>query len=388
MTFLGLSAKNALRNRFRTVLTVLGVAIAVLAFVMLRTVVWAYNVGVEAAAPDRIVTRHKVTFVMQLPKRYIDTIRQEPGVTVATWANWFGGKDPKHDREFFSTLAVDPETYFQVYTDVAVAPADLAAFKENRRGAIVGDVIAKKFGWKVGDKVSLKSPIFPGDWEFAISGIYTATRKSVDRSTFLFHWNYLNEGMAARQRDQIGWVVAKVSNPARTADMSLAIDRKFDERDTQTLSQSEGAFNASFLGMFTAVLKAIDVVSIVIIGIMMLILGNTIAMGARERTQEYGALRAIGFLPRHLAVFVLGESFTIGVLGGTVGLLLSYPIVQLGMGRFLEENMGSFFPYFRISPGNALLAMLLAVGMSLVAAGIPAWNVTRLRVVDALRRVA
>ena len=388
MTFLGLSAKNALRNRFRTVLTVLGVAIAVLAFVMLRTVVWAYNVGVEAAAPDRIVTRHKVTFVMQLPKRYIDTIRQEPGVTVATWANWFGGKDPKHDREFFSTLAVDPETYFQVYTDVAVAPADLAAFKENRRGAIVGDVIAKKFGWKVGDKVSLKSPIFPGDWEFSISGIYTATRKSVDRSTFLFHWNYLNEGMAARQRDQIGWVVAKVSNPARTADMSLAIDRKFDERDTQTLSQSEGAFNASFLGMFTAVLKAIDVVSIVIIGIMMLILGNTIAMGARERTQEYGALRAIGFLPRHLAVFVLGESFTIGVLGGTVGLLLSYPIVQLGMGRFLEENMGSFFPYFRISPGNALLAMLLAVGMSLVAAGIPAWNVTRLRVVDALRRVA
>ncbi len=377
-----------MRNRFRTTLTVFGVAIAVLAFIMLRTVVWAYNIGVESAAPDRIVTRHKVTFVMWLPKRYIDTVRQEPGVKMATWASWFGGKDPKHEQEFFSTLAVDAETYFDVYNDCAVKPAELAAFKENRRGAIVGDAIAKKMNWKVGDRIALKSQIFPGDWEFAISGIYTATRKSVDRSTFLFHWNYLNEGMPSSTKDKIGWIVTKVSDPARTADMSLAIDRKFDDRDTQTLSQSEGAFNAGFLGMFTAVLKAIDIVSIIIMLIMMLILGNTIAMGARERTQEYGALRAIGFLPRHLAVFVLGESFTIGVLGGIVGLALSYPIVQLGMGRFLEENMGSFFPYFRISGGNALLAVALAVGMSLVAAGIPAWSVTRLRVVDALRRVA
>ena len=193
--------------------------------------------------------------------------------------------------------------------------------------------------------------------------------------------------MPERRKDQIGWIITRVDDPARTAEVSAAIDKLFDDRDVQTLSMSERAMNVSFLGMISAVLRAVDIVSLVILGIMMLILGNTIAMGVRERTNEYGVMRAIGFLPRHVAIFVLGEAVTIGVLGGGLGLALSYPLVERGLGRWLEENMGSFFPYFRVTAGTALTALALAVALGLVAALLPAYRAARLDVVDALRRV-
>ncbi|MCU0686170.1 MAG: FtsX-like permease family protein [Polyangiaceae bacterium] len=388
MTGATLALRNVWRNRFRAALTALGVAVTVLTFVLLRTIIWAYTMGAEVAAKDRVVTRHKITFVMPLPKRYADSVRAEPGVTRATWANWFGGKDPKHENEFFSTLAVDPKTYFEVYDEMRLPAGQLEAFQQDRRGAIVGDVIARKLGWKVGDKVSLASQIFPGDWEFHVVGIYEATRKSVDRSQFIFHFDYLNESLPVARRDQIGWVISRVSDPGRTADIGRAIDQTFDEKDVQTISQSEGAFNASFLGMFSAVLRAIDVVSLAILLVMMLILGNTVAMGVRERTHEYGTMRAIGFLPRHVAWLVFGEALATGAIGGLLGLALAYPIVEKGMGRYIEENMGGFFPYFQIAPATAALALGLALALGALAALVPAYQASRLNVVDALRRVA
>jgi putative ABC transport system permease protein len=383
-----LAVRNVWRNRFRATLTAAGVAVTVVAFVLLRTIIWAYTVSSEVAAKDRVVTRHKVTFVMPLPKRYVDVVREAPGVKEVTWANWFGGKDPKHENDFFATLAVDPKTFFQVYDEMRVPADQLEAWKQDRRGAIVGDVIARKLGWKVGDRVAITSQIFPGDWEFHIAGIYEATRKSVDRSQFLFHWDYLNETQPQRARDQVGWVVSRVNDPNRTADVSVALDKTFDERDVQTLSQSEGAFNTSFLGMFSAVLKAIDVVSLAILLIMMLILGNTVAMGVRERTHEYGTLRAIGFLSKHVVWLVVGEAVATGALGGLLGLALAYPIVEKGMGRFIEENMGGFFPYFQIAPATAALALGLALALGGLAAVWPAWQASRMNVVGALRRVA
>lgn len=387
MNLITLAARNSLRNRFRTLLTVLGVAVAVLSFVTLRTVIYSWTISVEAAAKDRIGTRHKVTFIMTLPKRYIDEVRAVPGVVGATWSNWFGGKDPKHEREFFATLAVDTATVLQVYDEMLVPPAQVAAWKDDRKGAIVGDVLAKKLGWKVGDRVTLQGTIFPGDWEFHISGIYTATRKSVDRSTFMFHWAYLNESVPERARDQLGWITSRIDNPSRTAEISQAIDRLFEDREVQTLSMSEKAMNNSFLGMLSAVLQAVDIVSIVILVILMLILGNTIAMGVRERTHEYGVLRAVGFLPKHLAVFVVAEALTIGLLGGVLGLLMAFPLVERGMGRWIEENMGSIFPYFRIAPVTAAGALGLALLLALLAAAVPAYQAARLNVITALRRL-
>lgn len=386
MSLARLAATNILRNPLRSALTVAGVAVAVVTFLLLRTVIWSYNVAAEQAVPDRVVTRHKVTFIMPLPKRYIDDIRGTPGVKAATWATWWGGTEPNHPSEFFATFAVDPSTWLEVFDEMVVAPADVQAWRDDRQGAIVGDLLATKFGWKTGDTVTLQSTIFEGDWQFRIRGIYQVTRKTFDRQTFMFHWDYFNEKMPEGSGEVIGWVTSRTSGSP--TDVGRAIDAKFDEKDVQTVSQDEATFQRSFLAGFSAVLFAINVVSWVILGIMMMILGNTVAMGVRERTCEYGVLRAIGFLPRHLALLVLGEAATLGLVGGAVGLLCAFPVVEWGIGRFVEENMSGFFPYFRISAGNAAAAFGLAFGLAALASCIPAYQTSRLKVVDALRRVA
>jgi putative ABC transport system permease protein len=392
VTLIGLAARNLTRNKVRTVLTVLGVAVAVLTFVFLRTIVSAWTVAADFAAKDRIVTRHKITFIMTLPKRYVDDVRGAAGVKNATFLSWFGGRDPAHETEFFGTFAVDTDTYFGVYDEMVVPAAQLDAWKNDRAGAIVGDVLAQKLGWKVGDRVTLESGIFPAPsgqtWTFTIDGIYTATAKSVDRSTFHFHWAYLNDALPERARDQVGWIVSRIADPSRSADATRALDDLFDARDVQTLSQDERAFNASFLAGISAVLRAIDVVSLAILAVMGLVLGNTIAMGVRERTSEHGVLRAIGFLPRSIAGFVLAEGVLLGLTGGLFGLAIAYPFVERGVGRWLEENMGAMFPYFRVMPSDALATLGAVVTLAALASVVPALGAARLRVTEALRRVA
>lgn len=388
MNLVTVAAKNIGRNKGRTFLTVLGASVAIITFVLLRTVLGAWYVGIEAAAKDRIGTRHKVSFILQLPRKYIDDIRGVPGVKAASFANWFGGKDPKNPNEFFATLAVEPKTFFDVYDEMVVDPAIKQKWIENRKGAILGDVLAKKLGVKPGDRVTIDGTIYPGSWQFDVVGIYQATRKSVDRSQFIFQYDYLNESLPPERRDEIGWVLARVDDPTRSGEVCAAIDKMFDDRDVQTVTMSEKAMGLSGMAMMSAILSALDIVSVVILLIMTLILGNTIAMGVRERTNEYGVLRAIGFRPGHIMVFVLGEALTVGLLAGLMGLALSYPLVELGMGRFLEENMGAFFPYFRIEKTTMAMSLLLAMGLSVLASLIPAYQASRLRVTDALRRVA
>jgi putative ABC transport system permease protein len=387
MTLFGIAARNVKRNKARTFLTVLGAAVAILAFILLRTVLTAWNVAVEYSAKDRLGTRHKVSFILPLPKKYIDQVRAVPGVKAATYANWFGGKDPKDPQNFFATLAIEPESFFVVLDEAVVPDDQKQKFMEDRRGCIIGDVLARKLGVKPGDTITLAGTIFPGDWQFNVSGIYTASRKSLDRSQFLFHWNYLNDSVPDRRKDQIGWIMTRIDDPAKGPAISAEIDKIFDEKDVQTTTMSERAMNNSFMAMLSAILTALNIVSIIILLIMMMILGNTIAMGVRERTSEYGVLRALGFLPKHVAMFVLGEAVTIGVLAGLAGILISYPIVDLGMGRFLEENMGGFFPYFRIEISTMVQAFFLAVGLAVVAALLPAYRASKLSVTNALRRV-
>jgi putative ABC transport system permease protein len=387
MTLIGLGARNVRRNLVRTGLTGLGVAIALVAFLLLRTVISAWTAAADHAATDRIATRHRVTFILTLPKRYVEDIRQVPGVSQVTYMSWFGAKHPTREQDFFATIAVDPPSFLEVYDEVDVPQDQRERWLGNRRGALIGDSLAKQFGWKVGDRVTLAGTIFPGDWEFEIDGIYTSKRKSIDRSTLWFHWDYMNESVDARSQDQVGWIPARVNDPGAAAEVARRIDQVFESRDVQTLSMSERAMNTSFLGMLSAVLTAIDYVSFVILLIMGLILGNTIAMGVRERTLEYGVLRAIGFLPKHLALFVVGEALTIGLIGAALGLALGVPFVNQAVGRFLEENMGAFFPYFRAAPEDIALAGGLALLLALLASAIPAYQAARLEVTHALRRV-
>jgi putative ABC transport system permease protein len=389
MRISSIGVRNVLRKRVRTVLTSLGVAIAIITFVLQRTVLSAWTAAADFASPDRLVTRHKVSFIMSMPGKYVTEIQQTQGIQTTSAAHWFGGKDPNRPNEFFGSMAVD-DSFLEVYDEVALGPGEKEAWEQDRTGAVVGIALAKKFGWKPGDRVTLRGTIYPGDWQFTVRGVYKATRRSIDQASFFFHYDYLNEWVKQnrpRSADQVGWIASRIQPGLRPADVAKGLDAHFEERDIQTLSQDEHSFNTSFLGMISAVLKALDVVSLVILVIMMLILGNTIAMGVRERTHEYGVLRAIGFLPRHIAMFVLGEAATVGVLGGGIGLLIAYPFVEKGLGRFLEENMGQIFPFVRIDPAVAGIALGLAIVLGLFAAIIPAYQASKLDVVTSLRKV-
>jgi putative ABC transport system permease protein len=390
VTLGSIAVKNIRRNLFRTVLTMLGVIVAMMAFLLLRTVITSWLMGVELAAKDRVATRHKVTFIMTLPKRYVEDVRAVPGVKEVAYFNWFGAKMAGKEDAFFGNMATDPESFLRVYDEIVVPEDQKKNWFENRQGALVGAALAKSLGLKVGDKITLKGTIFPGDWPMTVEGIYTTTRKSIDQSTLWFHWKYLNESpvLTPPMKDQVGWITSKIDNASQAASITKKIDTMFDTRDVQTLSMDEGSMNASFMGMFATLLKAIDLVSIVILVIMMLILGNTIAMGTRERTHEYGVLRAIGFMPKHLAFFVLGEAAVIGLLGGLVGVGLSYFMVNNGMGQAIEENSGGMFLYFRMKESHALAGIAIATVSAALAAAVPAYRASKLDVIDALRRVA
>jgi putative ABC transport system permease protein len=325
--------------------------------------------------------------IMTLPKRYVDDVKNLQGVQGVTYMNWFGGKLPGKEDQFFATMAVDPKSFLEVYDEVSVPEDQKAKWLEDRRGALVGSTLAKQFGWKVGDRVILEGSIYPGQWDYTIDGIYTAARKSLDQSSFYFHWDYLNESLPAAQQEQVGWIASKVPDAGQAANVAKRIDALFDPRDIQTLSMSERAMNTSFLGMMSTLLNALQIVSVVILLIMMLILGNTIAMGVRERTHEYGVLRAIGFLPKHLSWFVIGEATVLGLLGGALGVGIGIPLINQGVGRFIEENFGGFFPYFRVAQGDVVVAIALSIMLAVVAAVVPAYQAGKLRVVDALRKL-
>jgi putative ABC transport system permease protein len=271
-----------------------------------------------------------------------------------------------------------------------VPPEQKEAWLKDPQGALVGEVLAKKMGWKVGDKVMLVSGIYADmpEWEFHVQGTYGSRRKGADRSTFFFHWEYMNKNINARAQDQIGWMVSRIDEPGRTADVGLTLDKGFEEREVQTRSQDEHSFATSFLAGASAVLNAFDVISIVILVIMLLIVGNTIAMGARERTNEYGVLKALGFSNGMVAGFVVGEAMMIAALGGLVGIGLAYPFIEKALGPYLEDNLGGLIRHFRVDGRVAAAAIVLPLLLGAAAAIIPAVRAARLRVVDALRRVA
>jgi putative ABC transport system permease protein len=380
--------RNLFRRRGRTITTIITVAVAVLIFSAIRTVVTEWEAGAAAASKDRLATRHKVSITMQLPKRYVDDVRGTPGVKAASWANWFGAKDPKERVPFFAGFAVDQDTWFDVMDEFQVEPAQLAEWKQTPNGAIIGDQLAKSFGVKVGDKMIVNSDIYPGDWEFKVVGIYTPLRRTADRNTLVFRWDYLNnDPRNAFGKDQVGWMVERIDDPAQSASIAKAVDTKFDEKDDQTLTMSERAFQLSFLGAFSAVLKAFDIVSLAILLIMTLILANTIAMSVRERTHEYGVLRAIGFSPGYILGFIVGESVLIAAIGGVLGLLITLGLINGMIGPFIENNMSGMFPYFKTPSNVMILGLGAAVVVGIIAGIVPAIRASRLKVTDALRRI-
>lgn len=398
MSLVFLALKNAFRNRVRLALTALAVAVALTAFVAMQTAVKSYEDAVEYSRRDRVVTRHRVSFVLPLPERYVSDLRElrapdgEPFFEKVTFASWFGGRVPGREQEFFSSTAIDPDAFFDVYDEMEVDPGALEAFRGDRTSAIVGADLAERMGWNAGDRVTLESPLYPdpesGPWTFTIAGTYRPRARSVDARAFVFHWQRFDQALPPAERHKVGWIISRASSPERAREALATIDPMFEASDVPTISQDERAFTTGFMGMVSAVLDAVDVLSLVILVVVLLVLANAISMSVRERSKEHATLAAIGFGRAHVAMLVLIEAMFIAAIGGVLGLAVSYGIVAQGLGPAIESELAAIFPDFDVAPITLALAFLASLVLGLGAAAVPAVFAARLRVTNALRRVA
>lgn len=384
MRILKLFFLNAFRHKLRTGLTILGITIAILAFGMLRTMVNAWYAGVEASSANRLVIRNAISLVFPLPLAYKDKIRQVGGVSLVSWGNWFGGVYVE-EKNFFPNFAVEPRSFLALYPEYLIPDLQRASFLSDRRGAVAGKKVADKFGWKVGDTVTLKGTIFPGNWEFTIRGIYRGKDRSVDETQFFFHWDYLDETMkktAPRRAGQVGYYIIGISNPNLAGEVSTAIDATFKNSLAETLTETEKAFQMSFVSMTEAILIAIQLVSIVIIVIIMAVVANTMAMTARERIGEYAVFKTLGFGGWFIAGLIFGESLFISLLGTAIGIGLTFPVAAA-----FADYLGTYFPIFFVEKATVLMDLAAGVLVGVVAALFPTWRAVRIRIADGLRRI-
>jgi putative ABC transport system permease protein len=377
--------RNTLRHKLRSLLTILGIAVAVMAFVLLRTVVTAWYVGVEASAANRLITRHAVSFVFPLPYAYRDRIAQVPGVERVTFAVWFSGVYIDKNQ-FFARMAVDSNTFFDVYPEFLVDSKEFEAFRRQRNATIIGVDIAERYNLKIGDIMPVEGDIFPGRWEFVVRGIYRPRDKTTDPSGMFFHWQYLEE-KARQEKDQragqVGWYVVRISDPDNAAVVSEAIDQLFANSRAETKTETERAFQQSFLSSMGSVITAMDVMSFVIIGIILLVLANTMIMSARERTHEYAVLKTLGFSGRHIFTLIAGESLLLSLLGSATGIGITFPAVQ-GFQTALPKG---WFPVFYVEPQTIVIGCLAGLLVGLTASLIPARRAVTSRIVEGLRYV-
>jgi putative ABC transport system permease protein len=388
MFVLRLVLKNALRHKLRTFLTILGIAIAIMSFGFLRTIVTAWSAGVKASAANRMITRHAVSFIFPLPLAYRDKIARIPGVDQVSYANWFGGKykDPNDWKNFFPRMAVDVENYLDLYPEFILSADDLEAFKKERSACIVGAKLAREHGLKRGDLIPIDGDIYPGKWEFVVRGIYEGKDATVDETQMFFHWQYLDERVGQTQPirvGNVGWYILNVGKPDDMARVARDVDAFFLNSRAATKTETEKEFQQSFVSMSSAIISSLEVISVIIIGIILLVLANTIVMAARERTTEYAVLKTLGFRPYHVIGLIGGESMLIALVGGALGLALTFPVVGGFAGAF-----PTFFPVVEIQIGTILLAIAVAVLAGFVAALFPTIRTLRSRIADGLRAVA
>ena len=384
MRIIKLLFRNAFRHKLRTWLTILGMTVAILAFGMLRTLVSAWYAGVEASSANRLVTRNSISLVFSLPISYKDKIRQVDGVTQVSYGNWFGGIyiDEKH---FFANFAVEQKTYLELYPELVLPPARKDAFLRDRRSAIAGRKLAERYGWKIGDTITLKGTIFPGNWDFVLRGIYSGRDRSTDETMFLFHWDYLNETLKKtipRRADQVGFFMIGIKNPGLAAEVSVAVDKLFKNSLAETLTETEKAFQLSFISMTEAIVVAIQLVSFVVIIIIMAVVANTMAMTTRERLGEYSILKALGFGGWYIAALIFGESLVITSSGCALGIAATFPAADV-----FKKMLSMYFPIFNVAPETIYMDVAASLVVGITAAIVPTLHAARIRIADGLRRI-
>ena len=376
--------KNAFRHKLRTGLTMLGLVVAICAFGLLRTIVDAWYAGVEGSSSTRLITRSNISLTFALPLNYAQRLRAVEGVQQVSWSNWFGGVYIT-ERNFFPQFAVDAATYLPLYPEYRIPDAERLAFLRDRQGVLVGRKLADKFGWKLGDQIPLRGTIYPGTWAFNLRGIWDGAEAKTDESQLLMHWAYINETIRQknpRRADAVGVYLLGIDEPNNAALIGQRVDTLFANSLAETMTETEAAFQLSFVSMSEAILVAVRAVSLIIVLIIMAVMANTMTMTARDRLAEYATLKALGFSPGFVVRLLLGESLLIAALGGVAGLLLTWPLAAA-----FRSAAGTLFPIFQVSQLTMGLQLAAALGVGLVAAAWPAWRMSRIDIVAGLRHV-
>jgi putative ABC transport system permease protein len=381
--FVWLVIKSARRSKRRTTLTVLSVAIAVFLFASLRAVLDGFSAAAEASSSTRIVTERSTSLFFSMPISHADAIRSTPGVQDVTWANWFGGvyKDPKN---FFAQYAIEPVSYLRMYPEILLRPEEKQAFLDDRTGCIVGDGLARNYGFKLGDRITLQVGIptyGTMDFDFTVRGIYRSGGATVDNQSMMFHWKYADE--RSTPKGQAGWYISQIANPDQAAQVAGAIDRQFANSPFETKTDTEKAFQNTFVSMFGNINLLLGSIALAVVITTLFVAGNTMAMSVRERTTEIAIMRTLGFQSATIFLMIAGEGLLMALGGGLLGAILARLLVNPS---FLPA--GGFIPEITVSSINVAMGVGLSAAIGIIAGLIPATMASRLKIVDALRRVA
>ena len=383
MKYVALILKSARRSKRRTILTIVSVALAVFLFASLRAVLDGFNAAADASSSTRIITLRSTSMIFNMPTSHADTIRSVAGVRDLAWANWFGGiyKDPNN---FFANIAIDAESYLRLYPEIRLPDDQRRAFLEDRTGCILGEGLAKRFKFTVGDTFVLKPGIpYYGtqDYNFTVRGIYTSDGAAVDNQTMFFHWKYADE--RGTVHGQVGWYVSLIADPEQEARIATAIDQKFANSPFETKTDTEKAFQTSFVKMFGNLNLLLGSIALAVVITTLFVAGNTMAMSVRERTTELAVMRTLGFPSGTIFGLVAGEGVLMSVVGGAIGVVLARLVINPNI-----LSGGGFIPALNMSGLNTIIAFGLSGGIGIVAGLIPATMASRLKIVDALRKVA
>ncbi|MEO8679404.1 MAG: FtsX-like permease family protein [Vicinamibacterales bacterium] len=381
MKFLPLLWSSLWRKKTRTIFTLLSVFVAFLLFGLLMTIRTAFSFGVEIAGIDRLILIHKVSLIMPLPISYLERLRATEGVSMATHQTWFGGvyQDPSN---FFAQMAVEPQPFMRIYPEFKLPPEQMAAWLADRQGAVVGVDLAKRFGWKLGDKIPIQGTIWrpkQGEiWEFNIVGLYDG-EAGVDKTQLFFRYDYLDENRG-RGEGLVGWYVVKIAEASQAQEMSAKFDAMFANSSAETKTTTEKGFVEGFAKQMGDIGAIMIAILIAVLFTMLLVAANTMAQSVRERTAEVGVLKTLGFSNASILALVLSESVLIAVIGGGLGLLAAWVIVQGG------DPTGGMLPVFMLPTRDVSAGAALVLLLGVVAGVLPAVNAMQLKITDALRR--
>ena len=383
MKFLPLIWSNLRRRKLRTLLTLLSIAVAFILYGYLAAIARALDQGVSVAGADRLLARHRVSITQPLPQTAGPRIARLAGVRLVTPVLWFGGiyKDPKN---FFGQMAVVPEPFLAMYPEYLLPEDQLQAWLRTKNGVIVGRKTAERFGWKVGDRIPLQPTIWQhkdglAAWEFEIVGIFDGAKQGTDTTNFFLRYDYIEE---ARRfgKGLVTWFSVQVANPEEAAAVAERIDREFANSPTETKTETEGAFLRGWarqIGDITTIMAAILAAVFFTI---LLVAGNTMAQSVRERTDELGVLKAMGFTNTGVLALVLGESCFLSGLGGGAGLLAAWLLIRTG------DPTGGALPMFYFPAERVAAGVVLTLLLGLATGAFPAWQAMRLQIAEALRR--